>query len=87
MHVWLTKDLGYRISLNRIENLYYNKMSLRSILPGPHTSRRNKEHKTYPLFTSRLRSYQTKSSLGYRYYLYTNGKRFYVFNCPNLPLQ
>ena len=23
-------------------------MSLRSILPGPHTSKRNKEHKTYP---------------------------------------
>jgi len=48
MHVWLTRDLGYEVSLNRIENLYYNKMSLRSILPGPHTSKRNKEHKTYP---------------------------------------
>ena len=48
MHVWLTKDLGYKVSQNRIENLYYNKMSLRSILPGPHTSKRNKDHKTYP---------------------------------------
>ena len=48
MHVWLKEDLGYNISLNRIENLYYNKMSLRSILPVPHTSKRNKEHKTYP---------------------------------------
>lgn len=48
MHVWLTKDLGYDVSLNRIENLYYTKMSLRSILPGPHTSKRNKEHKTFP---------------------------------------
>jgi len=48
MYVWLTKDLEYDISLNRIENLYYKKMSLRSILPGPHTSKRNKEHKTYP---------------------------------------
>jgi putative transposase len=26
MHVWLTKDLGYNVSLNRIENLYYNKI-------------------------------------------------------------
>jgi putative transposase len=48
MHVWLTKDLGYRVSLNRVENLYYNKMCLRSILPGPHTSKRNKAHKIYP---------------------------------------
>lgn len=48
MHVWLTMDLGYEISLNRVENLYYKKMALRSILPGPHTSKRNKEHKIYP---------------------------------------
>lgn len=48
MHVWLTMDLGYQVSKNRVENLYYNKMALRSILPGPHTSKRNKEHKTYP---------------------------------------
>ena len=25
MHIWLTKDLGYDVSLNRIETLYYNK--------------------------------------------------------------
>jgi len=48
MHVWLTKDLGHNISLNRVENLYYKKMALRSILPGPHTSKRNKGHKTFP---------------------------------------
>lgn len=48
MHTWLTMDLGYQISRNRVENLYYNKMALRSLLPGPHTSKRNKEHKTYP---------------------------------------
>ena len=55
MHVWLKEDLSYNISLNRIENLYYNKMSLRSILPGPHTSKRNKEHKTYPYLLRDLR--------------------------------
>ena len=55
MHIWLTKDLGYDVSLNRIENLYYNKMSLRSILPGPHTSKRNREHKTYPYLLRELK--------------------------------
>jgi putative transposase len=48
MWVWLTKDMGYSVSLNRIERLYYRKMALRTILPGPHTSKRNKEHKIYP---------------------------------------
>lgn len=55
MHVWLRKDLGYQVSLNRVENLYYNKMALRSILPGPHTSKRNKEHKTYPYLLRKLK--------------------------------
>jgi len=54
MHVWLRKDLKYDVSLNRVENLYYNKMSLRSILPGPHTSKRNKEHKTFPYLLREL---------------------------------
>lgn len=48
MHTWLKEDLGYQISLNRIERLYYKVMGLRSLLPGPHTSKRNKEHKVYP---------------------------------------
>lgn len=48
MWIWLTKDMGYNVSLNRVERLYYSKMALRSILPGPHTSKRNKEHKIYP---------------------------------------
>ncbi|VAW45730.1 Mobile element protein [hydrothermal vent metagenome] len=55
MHTWLTKDLGHKVSKNRIENLYFNKMSLRSILPGPHTSKRNKEHKTYPYLLRELK--------------------------------
>ncbi|NND07124.1 MAG: IS3 family transposase [Saprospiraceae bacterium] len=48
MHVWLKYDKGYDVSLNRIERLYYRLMCLRSLLPGPHTSKRNKEHKVYP---------------------------------------
>jgi len=48
MHVWLTKDKGYTVSLNRIERLYYRVMGLRSLMPGKHTTWRNKEHKVYP---------------------------------------
>jgi putative transposase len=48
MWVWLTKDLGYKVSLNRIERLFYRVMCLNAIMPGPHTSKRNKDHKVYP---------------------------------------
>lgn len=48
MHVWLKEDLGYQVSENRIERLYYKVMGLRSLLPGPHTSKRNKAHAVYP---------------------------------------
>jgi putative transposase len=48
MHTWLTKDKGYRVSKHRIARLYYQVMGLRSLLPGPHTSKRNKDHKVYP---------------------------------------
>jgi putative transposase len=48
MHVWLTKDLGYNVSRNRIDRLYYKVMGLQSLLPGPHTSKRNRDHQVYP---------------------------------------
>jgi putative transposase len=48
MHTWLTKDMGYQVSKNRIERLYYRVMGLRSLLPGRYTSKRNKQHKVYP---------------------------------------
>lgn len=48
MHVWLTKDKGYKVSENRVDRLYYKVMGLRAVMPGRHTSRRNKEHKVYP---------------------------------------
>lgn len=48
MHKWLTLDKGYQVSLNRIERLYYRVMGLRSVLPGPHTSKRNTEHEIFP---------------------------------------
>jgi putative transposase len=48
MHVWLTLDMGYEVSLNRISRLYYDVMCLRSLSPGPHTSKRNKVHKVFP---------------------------------------
>lgn len=48
MHTWLTKDMGYEVSQNRVNRLYYKVMCLRSLLPGPHTSKRNKAHAVYP---------------------------------------
>lgn len=48
MHVWLTRDKGYKVSRNRIERLYYRVMGLRAVMPGKHTSRRCKAHKIYP---------------------------------------
>jgi len=54
MYIWLTKDRGYKVSRNRIERLYYKVMGLRAVLPGRHTSRRNKKHKTYPYLLRNL---------------------------------
>ena len=48
MHAWLTRDKGYKVGKNRIERLYYRTMGLRAVLPGRHTSKRNKQHKVYP---------------------------------------
>ena len=48
MYVYLTKDLGYQVSRNRVYRLYYQVMGLRAIFPGPHTSKRRKDHKVYP---------------------------------------
>ena len=48
MHDYLKLDEGYEVSLNRVARLYYKVMGLRAIMPGPHTSKKNKEHKVYP---------------------------------------
>lgn len=54
MHCWLTKDKGIQVSKNRIERLYYKVMGLRAVMPGKHTSRRHKQHKTYPYLLRNL---------------------------------
>jgi putative transposase len=54
MHVWLTKDRGYKVSRNRIERLYYRVMGLRAVMPGKHTSRRHKAHQVYPYLLRNL---------------------------------
>lgn len=54
MHVWLTRDMGYQVSKNRIERLYYRVMGLRAVMPGKHTSRRCKDHKVYPYLLRNL---------------------------------
>lgn len=55
MYIWLTKDKGYEISKNRVERLYYKVMGLQAIMPGPHTSKRCKDHPIYPYL---LRGYK-----------------------------
>jgi len=54
MHTWLTLDKGYKVNLKRIERLYYKVMGLRAVMPGKHTSRRNKAHKVYPYLLKNL---------------------------------
>lgn len=54
MHTWLTMDKGYQVNHKRIERLYYHVMGLRAIMPGKHTSRRCKDHKTYPYLLRNL---------------------------------
>ena len=48
MHSWLTLDMKYKVSYNRVSRLYYDLMGLRALIPGPHTSKRGKDHKVYP---------------------------------------
>lgn len=55
MYSWLTRDKDYQVSKNRIDRLYYRIMGLRAIMPGKHTSRRNKEHKVYPYLLRHLK--------------------------------
>lgn len=54
MHVWLTLDNRYKVSLNRIERLFDKVMGLRAIAPGPHTSKRHKNHPVYPYLLRKL---------------------------------
>jgi putative transposase len=55
MTQWLNKDMGYRINKKRIERLY-KLMGIYGIVPGPHTSKGNKEHKKYPYLLRNLRT-------------------------------
>jgi len=48
MYSWLTQDKGYKVSYNRVSRLYYEVMGLRALIPGPHTSKRAKEHAVFP---------------------------------------
>ena len=55
MHTWLTMDKNFKISRNRIERLYYKVMGLSAIMPGRHTTKRNKAHKVYPYLLRHLK--------------------------------
>lgn len=54
MHVYLTKDLGYTINIKRTARLFSNVMGLQAVIPGPHTSKGNKEHTIYPYLLRHL---------------------------------
>jgi putative transposase len=55
MYTWLTMDKGYKVNHKRIERLYYDVMGLRAVMPGRHTSKRNKAHKIYPYLLRNLK--------------------------------
>ena len=54
MHTWLMLDKGYKAGKNPIERLYYSVMGLRAIMPGKHTSRRQKAHRVCPYLLRNL---------------------------------
>lgn len=53
MTQWLNKDMGYKINKKRIERLF-RLMDIQGMVPGPHTSKGNKEHKKYPYLLRNL---------------------------------
>ncbi len=55
MHSWLTLDMRYKVSYNRVSRLYYDVMGLRALIPGPHTSKRGKDHAVYPYLLGGLK--------------------------------
>lgn len=55
MHTWLTLDKGFNINHKRVERLYYDVMGLTAIMPGRHTTKKNKAHKTYPYLLRNLK--------------------------------
>ncbi len=57
MHVYLTKDIEYKINYKRTERLFSKVMGLQTVIPGPHTSKPNSKHKIYPYL---LRGYKIK---------------------------
>lgn len=59
MHTWLTMDMGYKVNQKRIDRLFYKLMGLSAIMPGKHTSKRNKEHKVYPYLLRNLKVEKT----------------------------
>lgn len=55
MHTWLTLDMNFKVNQKRVDRLYYEVMGLRALVPGIHTTKRNKAHKIYPYLLRNLR--------------------------------
>jgi putative transposase len=54
MTQWLRMDEGYMVNKKRVERLF-RIMDISAIVPGPHTSKGNKEHKKYPYLLRNLK--------------------------------
>lgn len=54
MTKWLKLDKGYHVNEKRIARLY-RLMDIHALVPGPHTSKSNKEHKKYPYLLRNLK--------------------------------
>lgn len=54
MTEFLRRDMGYKVNKKRIERLF-KLMDISAIVPGPHTSKRCKEHKKYPYLLRNLK--------------------------------
>ena len=48
MRQWLARKHGIRVNLKRSYRLNYSVLQLKSLLPGPHTSKPTKGHKVFP---------------------------------------
>ncbi len=57
MHIWLTKDKGYRINIKRVRRLYSQVMGLQSILPSPNTLKpsKSKDRLVFPYLLKGLK--------------------------------
>lgn len=55
MNRWLRRKYGIKVNIKRINRLYYKVLQLKSVLPGPHTSKPTTGHKVFPYLLRGMR--------------------------------